>query len=232
MSITWKELKQKYKKIELAKFLAEEYIKYGTYQAVAKKYGTEHSNVSSAINYHAEKLKDTYPDTYKEFKENAYMARGRNSKKVRHMGGKGWKEIKKKYEGIERVRFVMKEAVEIGSLGAVGEKYGVSASNLCKMISYYKDELDRDYPEELARYKAYAGYMMQRKPAYEPPESRFSSKVFEGLNKEILDLKFLDFVDKYNTGELSTIQLIKMASNKGIKVYELTNDGNKRFIEG
>lgn len=230
MSTTWKELKKKYKKIELAKFLAEEYIKYGTYAAIAKKYGTEHANVSSAINYHAEKLKVAYPDTYKEFKEHTYMARGRNSKKVRCLGGEKWKEIKRKYEGIERVRFVMKEVVEEGSLGAFGQKYEVSPSTLCKMISYYKDELDRDYPEELARYKAYAGYMMKKKPEREPLESRFSSKVFEELNKEVSDLQFLYFVDKYNTGELSSIQLIEMAKEKGVRVYELTNDGKRKFI--
>ncbi|WP_346961604.1 hypothetical protein [Clostridium sp.] len=230
MSITWKELRKKYKKIELAKFLAEEYIKYGTYEAIAKKYGTEHANVSSAINYHAEKLKAAYPKIYKEFKEHTYMARGRNTKKIRHLGTEKWKEVKEKYKDIERVRFVMREVVEEGSLGAFGEKYGVSPSTLCKMISYYKDELNRDYPEELARYKAYAGYMMKKKPGREPAENRFSSKVFENLSKEISDLKFLDFVDKYNTGELSSIQLIEMAKEKGVRVYELTNDGRKKFI--
>ncbi|GAA0774498.1 hypothetical protein GCM10008908_24430 [Clostridium subterminale] len=230
MSITWKELKKKYKKIELAKFLAEEYIEYGTYEAIARKYGTEHANVSSAINYHAEKLKVAYPQTYKEFKEHAYMARGRNTKKIRHLGGEKWKEIKDKYKGIERVRFVMREVVEEGSLGAFGEKYGVSTSTLCKMISYYRDELNTDYPEELARYKAYAGYATKKNPYHKPLGNKFSSKVFENLSKEILDSEFLDFVDNYYTGELSSIQLIEMAKEKGIRVYELNNDGKKKFI--
>ncbi|WP_346962008.1 hypothetical protein [Clostridium sp.] len=60
--------------------------------------------------------------------------------------------------------------------------------------------------------------------------TRFNVNVFEMLDKEVSEFNFSDFITRYDTDELSSMQLIQMAKEKGVRVYELKDDGKRKFI--
>ncbi len=215
----WQDLKEKYQGLDFAKFLMDQYLKYGTYGKVAQKYGVKHYNVSTVIQFHAKKLEEFYPRKYKEFRALATRS-SRNSRK-KTIEELTWEEIKEKYKGVERALFVINEAVRVGGVKKVGEKYNLTDGGLGKLIWKHKAELKEKYPKE---------YEVYKKQARHTKSNRFNINIFEMLDKEISEFKFIDFVVKYDTDELSIIQLIEMAKEKGVRVYRLNDDGEKKFV--
>lgn len=220
----WQDLREKYQGVEFAKFLMDQYLKYGTYGKVAEKYGVKDVNVSGVIRFHSKKLEKLYPKKYKEFR--ILVTRSRNNSRKKSIGKEfNWEEVKDEYKGVERALFVINEAVRLGGMKKVGEKYNLSDGGLGKLIWMHKAELKEMYPQEYEVYKKQAGYLRSRRGSIS-----FNISVFEMLDKEVSEFKFIDFITRYNTEELSTLQLITMAKEKGIRVYELTNDGERKFI--
>ena len=215
----WQDLKEKYQGLDFAKFLMDQYLKYGTYGKVAQKYGVRHGKVSAIIQFHAKKLEEFYPKQFKEFRELA--TRSRNNSRKKPIEELTWGEIKEKYKGVERALFVINEAVRLGGVKKVGDKYNLTDGGLGKLIWQHKAELKEKYPKE---------YEVYKKQARHTNSNRFNINIFEMLDKEISEFKFIDFVVRYDTDELSVIQLIEMAKEKGVRVYRLNDDGKKKFI--
>ncbi|WP_346962007.1 hypothetical protein [Clostridium sp.] len=148
----WQDLKEKYHGIEMAKFLMEQYLKCGTYAKVGEKYGVKDINVSGVIRFHAKKLEKLYPKKYKEFRALATRSRN-NSRRKPIVKELTWEEIKNEYKGVERALFVANEAVRLGGMKKVGEKYKLTDGGLCKLIWLHKAELKEKYPQEYETYK-------------------------------------------------------------------------------
>lgn len=215
----WQDLKEKYRGVDFAKFLMEQYLLCGTYEKVAQKYGVRPGNVSALIQFHAKKLEKLYPKKYKEFR--ALATRSSRDSRKKPIEELTWGEIKEKYKGVERALFVINEAVRVGGVKKVGEKYNLTDGGLGKLIWQHKAELKEKYPKE---------YEIYKKQARHTNSNRFNINIFEMLDKEISEFKFIDFVVRYDTDELSVIQLIEMAKEKGVRVYRLNDDGEKKFV--
>jgi len=232
----WEEFKKSYSTFEKAIIIVQDYMELGGYIEVANKYGPDRYKVAAIVNGNKERLQEEYPILYNEFKSITNKNFAKKGDKRVKMQKEDWKIVKNKYKGIDLARFVMKEAVELGGIKGLEIKYNVTANNFAKIINRYREAISYKYPNEMKLYIEKVGKRGPKKGSSNKEKNdskkKFRPKVLDILGKEILDLKFLDYVLKFNTEELTGEKLIRIANERGIKVYELTNDGNKRFIEG
>lgn len=230
--MNWETLKKEYVGIDRAVFIMQEYMKLGSYKAVADKHKTDRFVVASSVSKYKKELEKQYPKLYKEFRELTKNNYGKERGRRVAIDHGDWKEVKKKHKGIDLARFVMQEACELGGLKSLEIKYNVLTNSFSKIIHKYREEMEYKYPSEVERYVKTAGKRGPRKGSENKDKTKkeFKPEYLEILESEILDSKFLNYITKFNTGELSGIQLITMAKEKGVKVYELTDDGKRKFI--
>lgn len=229
--MTWDDVKKQYKGIDRALFVIKEYIELGSYSKIAEKYGTDRSRIGAAVSTQKKFLEKQYPELYSEYRKISISNKGKTDRRGYSGLREDWNNVKKQYNGIDRVRFVMKECIEVGGLSNLEKKYGVPQNNFCKMICRYKSQLEKEYPQELENYKNYGTKRRGTKIKINHIGKKFKPEVFDMLDKEVTEYKFLDFIRDYNTGDLSTMELIKMANDRGIKIYEIKDDGSKRIIK-
>ncbi len=230
--MTWEEVKKKYRGIDRSIFIIQQYMKLGSYKAVADKYKADRFIVASSVSRYKKELEKQYPKLYKEFRELTKNNYGKERGRRVSIDHGDWKEVKKKYKGVELSRFVMNEACELGGLKSLEIKYNVLTNSFSKIIHKYREEMEYKYPSEVERYMKTVGKPGPRKGSENKDNTRkmFKAKYLEILEPEVSEFKFLDYITKFNTGELSSMQLMQIAKEKGIRVYELKDDGKKKFI--
>jgi len=228
----WQELKREYRGIDRAILIMQLYMKLGSYKAVADKYKIDRFAVASTVSKYKKELEKEYPKLYKDFRELTKNNYGKERGRRVSIDHGDWKAVKSKYKGVNLARFVMKEAIELGGIKGVEVKYNVTANNFAKIINRYREEISYKYPNEMKLYIEKAGKRGPKKGSENKDKTRkeFKPQYLEILEVEVSEDEFLNYITKFNTGELSSIQLIKMAKEKGISVYELNNDGKKKFV--
>lgn len=226
--MTWEEVKKQYKGVDRAVLVIKEYMKLDSYKKIADKYGTDRGRITASVNTQKEELQEKYPELYAAYRKKSISNKGKTGKRLSTKERAEWAEVKKKYQGVERAKFVIEESIRLGGLKALEEKYSLAANNFSKMICEYKKELERKYPKEFRLYQNTGSAKKGRK--IKSLGKKFRLEVLDLLDKEVSEYDFRDFLINYNVGERSTLQLIQMAKEKGVRVYELTNDGKKKFI--
>jgi len=203
-------------------------MKLDRYKKVADKYGTDRGRITASVNTQKEELQEKYPELYAAYRKKSISNKGKTGKRLSTKERAEWAEVKKKYQGVERAKFVIEESIRLGGLKALEEKYSLAANNFSKMICEYKKELERKYPKEFRLYQNTGSAKKGRK--IKSLGKKFRLEVLDLLDKEVSEYDFRDFLINYNVGERSTLQLIQIAKEKGIRVYELKDDGRKKFI--
>lgn len=226
--MTWEEVKKQYKGVDRAVLVIKEYMKLDSYQKIADKYGTDRGRITASVNTQKEELEEKYPELYAAYRKKSISNKGKTGKRLSTKERAEWAEVKKKYQGVERAKFVIEESIRLGGLKALEVKYSLAANNFSKMICEYKKELEEKYPKEFRLYQNTGSAKKGRK--IKSLGKKFRLEVLDLLDKEVSEYDFRDFLINYNVGERSTLQLIQMAKEKGVRVYELTNDGKKKFI--
>lgn len=226
--MTWEEVKKQYKGIDRAVLVIKEYMKLDSYKKIADKYGTDRGRITASVNTQKEELQEKYPELYAAYRKKSISNKGKTGKRLSTKERAEWAEVKKKYQGVERAKFVIEESIRLGGLKALEEKYSLAANNFSKMICEYKKELEEKYPKEFRLYQNTGSAKKGRK--IKSLGKKFRLEVLDLLDKEVSEYDFRDFLINYNVGERSTLQLIQIAKEKGIRVYELKDDGRKKFI--
>lgn len=228
--MTWDEVKKQYKGVERAVFIIQEYMKLDSYKKIADKFGTDRARITASVNTQKEELEEKYPELYVEYRKKSVGNKGKTGKRLSTKERAEWAEVKKKYQGVERAKFVIEESIRLGGLKALEVKYSLAANNFSKIICEYKKELEEKYPKEFRLYQNTGTAKKGRKVKVEHLGKKFKPEIWKLLDKEVSEYKFRDFILNYNVGERSTIQLITMAKENGIRVYSLTDDGKRKFI--
>lgn len=231
--MNWETFKNKYTRFEKAVIIVQDYLQLGSYEKVAKKYKGDKYNVASIVAGCKKELQQEYPVLYKEFKNITNKNHAKNGDKRAKMQKQDWKAVKSKYKGIELGRFVMREAVELGGVQGLSVKYNIAANNFSKIITRYREEIAYKYPEEMKVYTEKASRRGPKKIYNKEKlelKKKFEPKYLEILDKKILDIKLLDYVLQFNVENLTSEKIIKMANEKGIKVYSLDQMGKPQIV--
>ncbi|WP_291566186.1 MULTISPECIES: hypothetical protein [unclassified Clostridium] len=137
-------------------------------------------------------------------------------------------ELSKDYKEIAAI--IAKDYVIYGSYYKLSLIYGTGKANLYRLVKSHLEYIQENYPEI---YKEYSlkieennkkGIKIRNKKSEEsrknPREylSYFDNKVFKELPKQIEYDDFLSWCVKFNTGDLSGVDLISIAAKNGIKV--------------
>jgi len=155
-----------------------------------------------------------------------------------------WDDIKSKYSGAALSEFLIIEYVFVGSYQALGEKYNISKDSIAIAIKANLDYVKEEKPYLYEMYKDKIKYnkqncisMVKNRPEkyntygiYCEGLKPFEPKMFETLPAEMnYDKEFLNLMLKYNTGDRTGEQLVKIAARYGTKVYRLIKN-KKVFI--
>lgn len=152
-----------------------------------------------------------------------------------------WEEVKSKYNGVEFSEFLMIEYIALGCYRELEIKYDVSKTCIKAAIKaniehvkeekpyiyeLYKDKVawnrKNGAKKRSRKYNTYGIYCEGLKP--------FEPRMFETLPAQMnYDKEFLNLMLKYNTGERTGDELVKIAAKYGTRVYRLIKD-KKVFI--
>lgn len=243
--MNWEDVKKKYKGVELAKFLMEEYIELGNYDNVGMKYKIAPYNISTLIRYHRVKLQELYPEIYSEYKQSTRLARqGKTKETIAENGKDEWNAIKSKYIGVELSEFLMIEYISLGCYKELEEKYKVSKTCIKAAIKANLEDVKKDKPYIYELYKDKVKYNKEngakfaknRPKKYKTYGSEceelkpFTPKMFETLPAEMeYNKEFLKLMLGYNTGDRTGDDLVEIAAKYGTRVYNLIKS-KKVFI--
>ncbi|HAG43786.1 MAG TPA: hypothetical protein DCL31_11215 [Clostridium sp.] len=135
-------------------------------------------------------------------------------------------ELSKNYKEIAAI--IAKDYVIYGSYYKLSLIYGTGKANLYRLVKSHLEYIQERYPEI---YKEYSLKIKENNKKgiknKKSEESRrkqrdyllyFDSKVFEELPKQIEYDDFLSWCVKFNTGELTGVDLNNMAEKNGIRV--------------
>ncbi|WP_454055582.1 hypothetical protein [Clostridium sp. Marseille-Q7071] len=137
-------------------------------------------------------------------------------------------ELSKNYKEIAAI--IAKDYVIYGSYYKLSLIYGTGKANLCRLVKDHSEYIQEKYPEI---YKEYSLKIeknnkkriktMNKKSLESRRNPReyllcFDNKVFEELPKQIEYDDFLSWCVKFNTGDLTGVDLISIAAKNGIKV--------------
>lgn len=155
-----------------------------------------------------------------------------------------WSDLKRKYNGVELSEFMIIEYIAVGSYQEVGKKYNVSkdfiSTSIKANLQHVKEE--KPYLYELYKYKTEYNRKNGAKLAKKRPKKYntygseceelkpLTSKVLQTLPAQMVYKEFLDLMLRYNTGDRTGDDLVKMAAKYGTRVYRLRNNGSKKFI--
>lgn len=243
--MNWEDVKKKYKGVELAKFLMEEYIELGNYDNVGMKYKIAPYNISTLIRYHRVKLQELYPEIYSEYKQSTHLARqGKTKETIAENGKDEWNAIKSKYIGVELSEFLMIEYISVGCYKELEEKYKVSKTCIKAAIKANLEDVKKDKPYIYELYKDKVKYNKENgaKFAKNRPKKyntygiycdglkSFEPKMFKTLPAQMnYDKEFLNLMLQYNTGNRTGDDLVNIAKKYGTKVYRVIKN-KKVFI--
>lgn len=137
-------------------------------------------------------------------------------------------ELSKNYKEIAVI--IAKDYVIYGSYYKLSLIYGTSKANLCRLVRDHLEYIQDHYPET---YKEYSLKIEENNKKRiktmnkKSVESRrkpkgyslcFNSKAFKELPKQIKYEDFLNWCVKFNTGDLTGVDLISIAAKNGIRV--------------
>jgi hypothetical protein len=233
--VNWEDVKEQYKGVERAVLIINDYLELGNYERVGKKYNTTQHIVRASVCTQKDNLLEQYPELYKKYIRISVNSKGKVDGKINRKnyitkdsaGRKEWEKIKKEYIGVERALFIIRESLKEGQVKAVADRYNMPTGSLIKIITMNKDTLLENYYEEYMQYKEQC---RKRQGERGVRLKRFNKDVFKELNKEIYSEDFLNFIIDYNVGERSTIDIMKIAKKQGIRVFDYTVEGNKKFV--
>lgn len=155
-----------------------------------------------------------------------------------------WDDVKSKYSGAALSEFLIIEYVFMGSYQALGEKYNISKDSIAIAIKanldYVKEEkpyLYEMYKDKIRYNKQNCASMVKKRPKkyntygiYCDGLKPFDPKMFETLPAEMeYNKEFLKLILKYNTGNRTGNDLVKIAAKHGTRVYNLIKN-KKVFI--
>ena len=154
-----------------------------------------------------------------------------------------WSDLKRKYKGVELTEFLIIEYISLGCYRELGEKYNVSKDCVSTVIKANLDQVNAEKPYlyELYKYKVKynqnnSASMVKKRPKkyntygiYCEGLKPFKPQMFETLPAQMNYKEFLDLMLKYNTGNRSGDELIKIAAKYGTRVYRLIKN-KKVFI--
>lgn len=163
------------------------------------------------------------------------------------MGGfleMSWPDLKTKYNGVELSEFLLIEYVALGCYSELERKYNVSRHCISTAINANIDHVKKEKPylyevyKDKIEYNKKNGAMLAKK---RPKKSKthdieceglkpFDPKMFEDLPAEMeYNKEFLKLILKYNTGDRTGNDLVKIAAGHGTRVYNLIKN-KKVFI--
>lgn len=130
----------------------------------------------------------------------------------------------------EMAVIIARDYVLHGSYYKLASIYGTSKENLCRLVKSHLKYIQNHYPKIYKEYnlkieeshkKRFKS--MQQKSAEVRRNQKeyllcFNNKAFEELPKQIKYKEFLNWCTKFETGQLSGMDLISMAEKNGIKV--------------
>lgn len=135
-------------------------------------------------------------------------------------------ELSKNYKEIAAI--IAKDYVIYGSYYKLSLIYGTGKANLYRLVKSHLEYIQDHYPEIYKEYslkiKENNKKGIKNKKSEESKRKQrdyllyFDSKVFEELPKQIEYDDFLSWCVKFNTGELTGVDLINMAEKNGIRV--------------
>jgi len=153
-----------------------------------------------------------------------------------------WSDLRRKYNGVELSELLLIEYVALNSYKGLEEKYNVSKTSIITTINANLEHIkeEKPYLYELYKYKTEynrknGARLVKNRPKkykrYGDEELEpFDTKMFEKLPAEMDDKEFIDLMLRYNTGNRSGNDLIKIAAKHGTRVYRKRNNGSKKFI--
>jgi len=151
-----------------------------------------------------------------------------------------WSDLKSKYNGVELSELLLIEYVALNSYKGLEEKYNVSKTSIITAINVNLDHIraEKPYLYELYKYKTEynrknGARLAKKRPkkynTYGDELKPFTAKMFETLPAQMEYKEFLDLMLKYNTGDRTGDQLVKIAAKYGTRVYNLIKN-KKVFI--
>lgn len=125
---------------------------------------------------------------------------------------------------------IAKDYSVYGSYNKLSKIYGTGYANLCRLIRENLDYIQKSYPEVYDTYTSKINEnneqrlnTMRKNSAKTRRKSReylpyFNNRAFKELPKQIKYDDFLNWCVKFNTGDLTGVDLISMAAKNGIKI--------------
>lgn len=148
-------------------------------------------------------------------------------------------EVRMKYQDYALTEFLMMQYIKIGTFKAMEDKYFVTKTTIKLHIEKYIDEVKFEKPYLYDLYKYKTDYnkknpkktdeWMKQKKEQEQKE-KLQEKHFKKLPGKIEYGQLRDWADaNYNTGNLTGEEIVEMALEQGVKVYEKYK-GKERFL--
>jgi|GEM_PF-2407478 len=155
-----------------------------------------------------------------------------------------WPDLKTKYNGVELSEFLLIEYVTLGCYSELERKYNISRHCISTALNANIDYVKKEKPYLYELYKdkteynrkngatlAKKGHKKHKTHSIECDELKpFDPKIFETLPAEMeYNKEFLKLILKYNTGDRTGDDLVKIAAEHGTRVYNLIKN-KKVFI--
>ncbi|WP_346905925.1 hypothetical protein [Clostridium sp.] len=231
----WEEVKKQYKGVDRALLLVNDYMELGNYKKIGEKYNTTWEKVCATVNSNKKTLEEFYPEIYKRYTKISFSNKGKvdgvhnckNYVTKNSKNRKAWEKIKVKYTGADRALFIIRESLKAGQVKEVADRYNMPVASLVKIITMHKEELLKDHYEEYMQYKEQC---RRRQGERVVRIKRYTEKIFKDMPQSMYEEDFLNFIIQYNTGERSSMDMIKIAKKNGVRVYDYTVEGNKKFV--
>lgn len=137
-------------------------------------------------------------------------------------------ELSKDYKEIAAI--IAKDYVIYGNYYKLSLIYGTCKANLCRLVKDHSEYIQENYPEIYKEYslrieknnkKRIKIMNKKREESRRKPREYllcFDNKAFKELPKQIEYDDFLNWCVKFNTGDLSGVDLISIAARNGVKV--------------
>ncbi|MEG0133085.1 MAG: hypothetical protein RR851_10260 [Clostridium sp.] len=238
----WDEVRNGLKGLAYAKVIIETYIEFGSYKALKEEYGVEFDHLNNIVGKSRKKLREKYPELMK-----SYDCMARQNQENKKLGKKQlteqerkWKELRELYKGVELSKYLMEQYILIGSSRQLESIYGVKKAHIMLTIRNNMDKLKEIEPKLCEMFETKISYNKKNGNLFSSEINqtkdylgglpRFEPKLLDSLPKKIEYPKFRDFALKFDTGFRTGDQLIKLANERGIQVYDLI-EGKEKTVK-
>lgn len=158
-----------------------------------------------------------------------------------------WNNVKHTYKNKELSKFLIEEYMVIGSAKAMQFKYGVKKAHILLMIRKHIEELAKEDPSFVKLFENKVAYNKKNNHIFrecefteEDDDSSMRNSYSNGLPKfhevELYNLPrvilyddFLKFILRFDTGFRTSNDLLKLAQENGIEVYDIVNNKKKKI---